>query len=134
MQMQKQYLLSINKQRELNQKILFELHLSKKKTFELYKKLEDYRYIENTEELKEGSIIRWIPIEDPTNLYLTNTAIFCHWKNNEYEENLCICKNFGWYPSYFTIDLDKTLVFQKLSQQEKILLYAIEQLDKDNLS
>ena len=68
---------------------------------------------------------------EKTNLYLTNTAIFCHWKNNENGANLCICKNFGWNTSYFTIDLDKTLVFQKLTHQEKILLYAIEIMEKD---
>lgn len=118
-------------QKKLNCEILSELHLSKKQTEKLHKKLEDYKYIENTEELKQGTIIRWIPLEDPTNLYLTNTAIFCHWKNNENGENLCICKNFGWFPSYFTIDLDKTLVFQKLTHQEKILLYAIEIMEKD---
>lgn len=120
-------------QKKINLEILSELHLSKKQTFKLHKKLEDYKYIENTDELKEGTIIRWIPLEDPTNLYLTNTAIFCHWKNNKNGENLCICKNFGWFPSYFTIDLDKTLVFQKLTNQEKIILHAIEIMENDNL-
>ena len=60
-----------DKIREMNLKILKELHLTKKETINIYNKLKDYKYVDEMNELKYGTFIRWIPIEDPTNIYLT---------------------------------------------------------------
>ena len=41
-----------------------------------------------------------------------------------------VCKNFGYYPKCFQLSMDKNLLFQKLTDQELILLSALDHLAK----
>jgi hypothetical protein len=118
-----------DKIREMNLNILKELHLSKKDTLELITKLKDYKYVDEMNELKYGSYIRWIPIEDPTNIYLTQGAMFCEMKITD-DGVFCVCKNFGFPSRHFRISMDKNLIFQKLTTQETVLLSALDHLSK----
>ena len=65
------------KLREMTLNILKELHLSKNNTLEIFTKLKDYKYVDEMSDLKYGTYIRWIPLEDPTDIYLTKGALFC---------------------------------------------------------
>ena len=115
--------------REMNFNILKELHLSKKETTDIMNKLKEYKYVDEMDELKYGSYIRWIPIEDPDNIYLAKGAIFCELKITD-EGVFCVCKNFGYQSKYFQIAMDKNLLFQKLTGQEQVLLSALDHLAK----
>jgi hypothetical protein len=115
--------------REMNLKIIQELHLSKTETIDIYNKLKEYKYVDEMNDLKYGLYIRWIPIDDPTNIYLTKGAIFCEMKILD-EGVFCICKNFGFPTRHFQISMDRNLVFQKLSEQELVLLSALDHLAK----
>jgi len=115
--------------KEMNLNILKELHLSKKDTLELLNKLKDYKYIDEMHELKYGTYIRWIPIEDPTNIQLTKGALFCEMKIED-EGVFFVCKNYGFPIRYFKISMDKNLIFQKLTDQEQVLLSALDHLSK----
>lgn len=114
---------------EMNLNILKELHLSKKETLELLNKLKEYKYIDEMNELKYGSYIRWIPIEDPDNIHLTKGALFCEMKITD-NGVFCSCKNYGFPTRYFQISMDKNLIFQKLTDQEQVLLSALDHLSK----
>ena len=118
-----------DKIKELNLNILKELHLTKKDTLELLHKLKDYKYVDEMSDLKYGTYIRWIPIDDPNNIYLTKGAIFCEVKITDNGVN-CICKNYGFKTRHFQIEMDKTLIFQKLTNQELVLLSALDHLAK----
>jgi len=118
-----------DKIREMSLNILKELHLSKKDTLDIYNKLKHYKYVDEMNELKYGTYIRWIPIEDPTNIHLTKGAIFCEMKITD-EGVFCICKNYGYSNRYFQISMDKNLLFQKLTDQEQVLLSALDHLAK----
>jgi hypothetical protein len=113
----------------MNLKILKELHLPKKETTNIYNKLKDYKYVDEMNELKYGTFIRWIPIEDPTNIYLTKGALFCEMKITD-ECVYCVCKNLGFPVRHFSISMDKNLIFQKLTNQELVLLSALDHLSK----
>jgi hypothetical protein len=115
--------------REMNLKILNELHLSKKVTLELLSKLNEYKYVDEMNDLKYGTYIRWLPIEDPNNIYLTKGAIFCELKITDNGVS-CICKNYGFKLKHFQIEMDKNLIFQKLTTQELVLLSALDHLSK----
>lgn len=115
--------------KEMNLNILKELQLPKKDTLDLMKKLNDYKYVDEMNELKYGSYIRWIPIENPENIYLTQGAIFCEMKITD-EGVFCVCKNYGYKTKHFQISMDKNLIFQKLTNQELILLSALDHLSK----
>jgi hypothetical protein len=118
-----------DKIREMNLNILKELHLPKKDTLELMKKLKEYKYVDEMNELKYGSYLRWIPIEDPTNIYLTQGSLFCEMKITD-DGVFCICKNYGYKSKYFQLSMDKNLIFQKLTDQELVLLSALDHLAK----
>jgi len=114
---------------EMNLNILKELHLSKIETLELLKKLKDYKYVDEMNELKYGAFIRWIPLENPENIHLKQGALFCEMKIKE-DGVYCICKNYGYKQRYFQIPFDKHLIFQKLTEQELVLLSALNHLSK----
>jgi hypothetical protein len=42
----------------------------------------------------------------------------------------CVCKNYGYNTRYFQITMDKNLIFQRLTNQELILLSALDHLAK----
>lgn len=115
--------------REMTLKILKELELPKKETIDIFNKLKDYKYVDEMNDLKYGTFIRWIPVEDPTNIYLTKGALFCEMKITD-DGVFCVCKNYGYSARHFQIAMDKTLIFQKLTEQELVLLSALDHLSK----
>ena len=110
---------NINRQKET---IISELNLTKKNTKNLLTRLKDYQYIDEVPELIEGRYIRWINITNPTNIKLTNGGILCEIKIEDYI-SLVMKNNMN---QFFQINLDENLIFQKLTDQEKIILYAID--------
>lgn len=113
--------------REMTMSILKELHLPQHETTSLFNKLKDYKYVDEMSDLKHGTFVRWIPIDDPNNLYLTKGAIFCDMKIMD-EGVYCVCKNFGVPKRHFQIAMDRNLIFQKLTHQELVLLSALDHL------
>jgi hypothetical protein len=118
-----------DKIREMNLNILKELHLPKTETLELLKKLYNYKYVDEMNDLKYGSYIRWVPLEDPKNIQLKQGSIFCEMKIKE-DGVYCICKNHGFKSRYFQLSFDKNLIFQRLTEQEMVLLSALDHLSK----
>lgn len=118
-----------DKIKEMNLNILKELGLPKKETLEIFKRLNEYKYVDEMNDLKYGTYIRWIPIENPETLHLTKGALFCEMKITN-EGVFCICKNFGFKQRHFQISMDKNLIFQKLTDQELVLLSALDHLSK----
>tara|TARA_A100001011_G_C14274899_1_gene828727 strand:+ start:5 stop:427 length:423 start_codon:yes stop_codon:yes gene_type:complete len=102
--------------------VLKNLHLSKKDTNILIKKLKDYQYIDEFQELIEGRYIRYINLLNPNNIKLSNGGLLCEIKIEDYI-TLVLKNNMN---KFFQINLDENLIFQKLSDQEKIILYAID--------
>jgi hypothetical protein len=112
---------------EMKQEILSELHLSKDEIKNLMQKLKEYSYVDEMNELKYGAFIRWIPIKDPDNVYLTPGGILCEIKVTNDGVYLA-CKNFA--NKYYQIKMDECLIFQKLTSQEQVLLSALDHLAK----
>jgi hypothetical protein len=115
--------------REMILKILKELQLPRNETIELMKKLKDYKYVDEMKDLKYGTYLRWIPINDPEDIQLTKGGIFCEMKVKE-DGVYIICKNYGYNRKHFQIKLDENLIFQKLTEQELVLLSALDHLSK----
>ena len=115
--------------REMTLKILKELELPKKETVDIFNKLKDYKYVDEMNDLKYGTFIRWIPIENPDNIHLTKGALFCEMKITD-DGVFCVCKNLGYSARHFQISMDKNLIFQKLTGQELVLLSALDHLSK----
>lgn len=118
-----------DKIRGMNLNILKELHMSKEYTIQFFNKLKDYKYVDEMSDLKYGTYLRWIPIDEPTNIHLTRGALFCEMKITD-EGVFCVCKNMGFPARHFQISMDKNLIFQKLTDQELVLLSALDHLSK----
>ena len=115
------------KLREMNQRVLKELPLSKSQYHEFVKKLADYKFIDEINDLKEGTYIRWINISNPEKLVLTKGSIFCETKITD-TGIVLVGKSF--YNNFFQIRLEDCLVFQHLTNEEKVLLNALDYLAK----
>jgi hypothetical protein len=105
--------------------ILKQLELPKAETLELLKKLKGYKFVDEMNDLKYGTYLRWISLTDPENIKLNQGAIFCEVKITD-DGVYIVCKGFGYIPKYFQIKMDECLLFQKLTEQEQILLKAID--------
>jgi hypothetical protein len=114
---------------EMNLKILNELHLGKEVTMDYLKKLKGYRYIDEIQDLRYGAYIRWIPITDPKYLPLHYAGIICDIKITD-NGVLVVCKNF--MHRHYTFKMDECLIFQKLSDQECVILSALDHLGEED--
>ena len=108
--------------------ILQQLQLGKANLKTIHKKLKDYRYIEELNDLKYGQYLRWINIRDPEKIYLTTGGIFLDLKLLDTGTHL-VCKNNR--NRVFQIKLDECIIFQKLSEQEQIILQVFQYVNKD---
>ena len=116
--------------------ILDELPITKTKYNELKKRLNDYRYVDEIQELHVGTHTRWINLVDLSeslsskkktyNLNLNNGAVLT---NINIDDNVTLTfKNY--MNRFFTINMNENLIFQKLTNQEKIILFTIDNIDK----
>ena len=108
--------------------ILKELHLDKETFINYFKKLKGYKYVDELDDLKYGGFIRWIPITDPDNLQLKYCGIICDIKITD-NGVLIVCKNF--MHRCYSFIMDKCLIFQKLTNQEQVIISALDHLEKE---
>ena len=113
--------------RDMNLKVLKELHLTKDETLSLLKILKGYKYVDEMDDLKYGTYLRWIQLNNPKLIKLSKGAIFCEMKITDNGVYL-VCKNYGFNSKHFQIKLDECLIFQKLTNQELVLLSALDHL------
>jgi hypothetical protein len=109
---------------DLFQKLNFEPTLIK----ELHKKLKDYRFVDDLKDIEFGRYIRWINLNQYDNIKLTNGGIICQIKGNDNSGTLIVCKNK--VNRLFTLKMEECLIFQKLRDDEKLLLKALDYLSK----
>ena len=108
--------------------ILQKLQLSGQVLKDLHARLKEYRYINELNDLQLGRYIRWIPLNTETaEIKLTKGAFTVNTFLNE--DGVCIVCNNS-YRRPIVVKFDKVLIFQKLSEQEQILISAIDFLDK----
>lgn len=89
------------------------------------KMLNGYRYVDEISDLKTNVYIKWIRIDSPNKL--TKGSISCSVKITN-DGMLVMCKNhFG---KFFYIDMDKCVIFQKITEEESVILSAMDFITK----
>lgn len=118
--------LTTAKIKEHKNTILQQLQLEKSELKTMHDKLTEYRYCTDMSDLQYGYYIRWIPLKDPENLYLTNGGIMCDMKivNNQIQ---IFCKNYRKH--FWQFKFDEAVIFQKISPQEKVILSVLDYLN-----
>ena len=110
--------------------ILQQLHLPKELLKTLSKQLKAYRYVDNLDDLRYGSYIRWISLKSKNknkdDVRLTNGGLLCHLKQVEDDIHL-FCKNSR--GMLFQLKMTENIIFQKLNQQEQVILSALKYLE-----
>lgn len=108
---------------QMNHQILSELDLPLEIKNTYLHKLKNHIYIDEIHMIKCGSHIKWISLDT----FKLSGAICCNLKITDVGMSI-ICKGFGFTNKHFQINMDNNLIFQKLSQQEQVLLTAMDYL------
>ena len=111
--------------KERKQEIINELPIYKNEKNQIKKKLKEYRYIDEIQELHIGAFIRWIKFKSDNEISITNGALLT---DVLFEDNiqLLLKNNMN---RFFRVNFNDNLIFQKLTDQEKIILFAIDNID-----
>ena len=108
--------------------IINELPIDKEEKMDLLRKLQGYRYVDEIHELKNGSFLRWLNMSDLDNITLVQGAFFCEFIFTD--DNTCMrMRNIR--GRYFEVKMDDIILFQKLTQQEKVLLAALSYISSN---
>lgn len=108
--------------------ILQQLHLPKELLKTLGKQLKAYRYVVELDDLRYGSYVRWLSLKtkDKASVKLTNGGLLCHLKQVKDDIHL-VCKNSR--GMLFQLNMTENIIFQKLNEQEQVILSALKYLD-----
>jgi hypothetical protein len=105
--------------------ILKEILDDPKELKEYYKLLKEYRYVDELDELRYGSYIRWINIsKEPLTLTLMRGGFIADITNKNGINILCKNRN-----KFFTIKMDRSVIFQKNTSQEKLLIQILDHIN-----
>ena len=108
------------------------MNLSPEKYAEFERKLHLYRVIEHPDELKHNQLIRWIPLRSlETRPYVTLGGCLFRVKYNE-EEALHIVTLRNVKKFIYNIKFELNAVFQRLSQEELLILRAVEYVESED--
>lgn len=100
---------------------------------EFERKLQMYRVIENPYDLKHNQLIRWIPLRSlETRPYLTLGGILFNVRENLEEEGIHNVSIRNVKRFVFNIKFELNIVFQRLSEEELLILRAIEYVDNED--
>ena len=96
-------------------------------------KLADYRYVEELQDIQHGAFIRYVPLTSKNGqkegeIVLKNGGFICEVKILGSGVHL-LCRNH--FRKIFQLKLDEVLIFQKLSNQEDIILSVFDYLAKN---
>ena len=95
-----------------------------------HKQLEDYRYVEDVDKIKTGCYARYISLKSSTSnkkYKLTNGGIITNIVVKENTEVLLTLKNN--MNRFFTVKVDHVILFQKLTDQERVILHLLKYID-----
>jgi len=116
-----------SKIKEIKNNILQRLQIERSQLKIFHKKLKHYRYCSDMSDLQFGYYIRWIPLKNPDNLYLTNGGLLLDVDIINDCVQLKVKNNRN---RIFQIKFDECEIFQKISNQERVILGVLDYIDK----
>lgn len=124
--------LSGKKIEKLKFNALHDLDLPQEDTVYFMDKLREYTLVDEIPDVKIGSYIRWIPLKNPDDLFLTKGGIVC-------DVNICStgsfimckCHRIKYKTTFIQVNLAESIIFRKLSPQEKLLIHVLDYIDQD---
>ena len=109
---------------QIKNDMLQKLQLPREKLKKMNKVLKQYRFIDEIPDIKYGAYVRWINLTNHE-LKLTTGGIICDIKIVN-DDVLIVCRNT--MGRFFQFKLNECLAFQKITDQENVLLSALDYL------
>jgi hypothetical protein len=121
--------LTTEKLNEMNVRVLQELDLSPSQIEDFANKLSGFKFVDELTDLKPGTYMRWISLLHPEqDASLAKGACFCRAVFTD-EGTKIVLKNFvNRGARFITLHFDDYLFFYKLTNEERILLMALDHL------
>jgi hypothetical protein len=104
---------------DILQKMLFE----KNELKNYHKLLTNYRYVDEIDELRYGSYIRWFNLKKIKSLKLLNGGFIVDIKTNN-KDIIILCKNSQ--NRFFNLKMNECIIFQKNTKQEELLIKILD--------
>ncbi len=114
---------NIDEINNVKNRVLNQLQLSQEKIAEFSNKLDKYRYVDEITDLNSGDFIRWIDLNNPSSIKINNGAFICDIEINTDGVHI---KLKTYTNRYIQIRMDEVFLFQKLSNDELIVLSALK--------
>lgn len=126
---QNKYLLGFTSEKLNNmiRDLIGELELEREESQKIVQSLKNYKYVDEVSDLKYGTYLRWVPLNEKYRL--NPGALFCEAKITDNGISL-LCKSVYNKRNMFQLQLDENIIFQKLTNEELILLTALDYLSK----
>jgi len=119
--------LNSRKIKSIKNDMLQKLQMSGSMLKNYHTKLSNYRYVDDLEDVQYGCYIRWIPLQNPAVIKLTNGGTIVDIKILENGIHI-VCKNN--MNRIFQIKFDECMIFQKLTEQENVIISVLDYLVK----
>ena len=119
--------LTTPKLKEIKNNMLQSLQLDRDKLKLFHKKLKDYRYCSDMNDLQYGYYIRWVSLKNPDIIKLTTGGIIIDIDIIKDCVQLRVKNNLN---RIFQIKFDEVMIFQKISPQERVILGVLDYLEK----
>lgn len=119
--------LTSRKIKAIKNNYLQQLQLPREKIKDFHVKLKDYRFVDDLTNIQYGRYIRWINLKNPDNITLTTGGVIIDIQIETYGIYL-LCKNFR--GGRIQVKIDECFIFQKLTDQEKTIISALDYLEK----
>lgn len=120
--------LTTNKINALKKKVIDLLPIDTEIKKDYLSILKEYRFIDELNEFINGRYIRWIKLSNESDFKLERGAAFVEYKITTNDTKI-IYKNF-YTPRHFQLNFDDCIFFQKLSDQELVILKALDHMEK----
>lgn len=115
--------LTTSKIKSIKNNVLQQLSLDREDLIILHDKLQEYRYVDEIPDVKYGCYIRWIRLKNPDEIKLTNGGVIIDVSVMN-DDIYLTCKNNR--NRMFKLKMSENIIFQKLTEQEKILLSVLD--------
>ena len=118
-------LLTTGELKTIKNNVLQKLLLEKNELKLYHKLLTNYRYVDEIDELRYGSYIRWFNLSKPKSLKLLNGGFIVDIKNNN-GNIIILCKNG--LNKFFNLKMNESFIFQKNTRQEELLIKILDHI------
>jgi hypothetical protein len=117
--------LNTKKVREIKTKILKRIAINPEELKIYQKLLNHYRYIDEVDEFRPGNYIRWFNLKKVESFKLMRGGFIVDLKPTDNDINI-LCKNGN--NRFFYLKMNESIIFQKNTSQEEILIRILDNL------